>query len=57
MDPLLRGHCLDVMDRLYVRPIAQMFLSPVDPVSSHCPDYFILIARPMDLGTVRGSRS
>jgi hypothetical protein len=30
-----------------------MFLSPVDPVSSHCPDYFKVISRPMDLGTVR----
>jgi hypothetical protein len=32
-----------------------MFLSPVDPVSSNCPDYFDVITRPMDLGTVRSN--
>jgi transcription initiation factor TFIID subunit 2 len=30
-----------------------MFAQPVDPVASNLPQYFTLIHRPMDLGTVR----
>lgn len=30
-----------------------MFLQPVDPIRDECSDYFTIIKKPMDLGTVR----
>jgi chromodomain-helicase-DNA-binding protein 7 len=29
-----------------------LFSEPVDPVRDNCPDYFKVVAQPMDLGTV-----
>jgi hypothetical protein len=55
MDPRVKAQCLDVMDALSARPTAQMFLNPIDPVANCCPDYFDIISRPMDLGTIRSN--
>ena len=33
-------------------PDAEMFLEPVDPVRFDLPDYFKIIKKPMDLGTI-----
>ena len=29
-----------------------LFSEPVDPVRDNCPDYFKIVAQPMDFGTV-----
>ncbi|EKX51636.1 hypothetical protein GUITHDRAFT_49561, partial [Guillardia theta CCMP2712] len=42
-----------LLRRLSSRLDAAPFLEPVDPVRDGCPDYFQVIARPMDLGTVQ----
>lgn len=31
------------------------FLKPVDPVALNLPDYFTVIKKPMDLGTVKNN--
>jgi hypothetical protein len=33
--------------------LVKWFLKPVDPVAQQCPNYFVIVKHPMDLGTVR----
>ncbi len=49
----LKTKCLDVMKVLQSHQHGWVFNSPVDPVELGLPDYFEVIKRPMDLGTIR----
>ena len=49
----LKTKCLDVLKLLQGHQHSWVFNSPVDPVELGLPDYFEVIKRPMDLGTIR----
>lgn len=51
--PKLKAKCLDVMKVLQAHQHGWVFNSPVDPVELGLPDYFEVIKKPMDLGTIR----
>ena len=50
-----RGDCDKLLGRLMRQDSAIPFLEPVDAVAMNIPDYFKIIKRPMDLGTVRSN--
>jgi hypothetical protein len=47
-----RKKCAEIVKNLLQHRIASIFADPVDPELDQCPDYFDVIERPMDLGTV-----
>lgn len=49
----LKTKCLEVLRSLQAHQHAWVFNAPVDPVELGLPDYFEVIKRPMDLGTIR----
>jgi len=49
----LKIKCLDVLKVLQGHQHGWVFNSPVDPVELGLPDYFQVIKRPMDLGSIR----
>lgn len=49
----LKMKCLDVLKLLQSHQHAWVFNTPVDPVELGLPDYFEVIKKPMDLGTIR----
>jgi len=49
----LKNKCLEVLKVLQSHQHGWVFNSPVDPVELGLPDYFEVIKRPMDLGTIR----
>eukprot|EP00977_Amphora_coffeiformis_P009075 scaffold2062_cov166-Amphora_coffeaeformis.AAC.3 len=49
----LKTKCLDVLRTLQSHQHAWVFNAPVDPVELGLPDYFEVIKKPMDLGTIR----
>lgn len=49
----LKQKCLDVLKILQSHQHGWVFNSPVDPVELGLPDYFEVIKRPMDLGTIK----
>lgn len=49
----LKTKCLDVLKVLQAHQHGWVFNSPVDPVELGLPDYFEVIKKPMDLGTIR----
>ena len=49
----LKVKCLDVLKLLQSHQHAWVFNTPVDPVELGLPDYFEVIKKPMDLGTIR----
>lgn len=49
----LKTKCLDVLKVLQSHQHGWVFNSPVDPIELGLPDYFEVIKRPMDLGTIR----
>jgi len=49
----LKAKCLDVLKVLQAHQHGWVFNAPVDPVELGLPDYFEVIKRPMDLGTIR----
>ena len=49
----LKTKCLEVLKVLQSHQHGWVFNSPVDPVELGLPDYFEVIKRPMDLGTIR----
>ena len=53
MDAYQTRRCLRVIDDLLDMHISVMFAQPVDPERDGIPNYFQIIRRPMDLGTVR----
>ncbi|OHT02937.1 Bromodomain containing protein [Tritrichomonas foetus] len=48
-----RARCFSILDKLQSYSISKMFAQPVDPVRDNVPNYFEIVKRPMDLGTVR----
>jgi E1A/CREB-binding protein len=48
----MKAKCLDVLKGLQVHTHGWVFNTPVDPVELGLPDYFQVIKKPMDLGTV-----
>lgn len=53
MKPVVKQHCIKIMDELIKREIAGLFVEPVDPILDGCPDYFEVILHPMDLTTCK----
>jgi len=51
--PKLKLKCLEVLKVLSDHPHEWVFNSPVDPVELGLPDYFQVIKKPMDLGTIK----
>jgi len=49
----LKSKCLDVLKGLQSHQHGWVFNCPVDPVELGLPDYFDIIKKPMDLGTVQ----
>jgi len=49
----LKTKCLEVLKLLQSHQHGWVFNSPVDPVELGLPDYFEVIKKPMDLGTIR----
>lgn len=49
----LKIRCLDVLKVLSAHEHGWVFNSPVDPVELGLPDYFEVVKRPMDLGTIK----
>lgn len=49
----LKTKCLEVLKILQSHQHGWVFNSPVDPVELGLPDYFEVIKKPMDLGTIR----
>ena len=45
--------CLEIMDKVMKRPCAALFLEPVDPDRDGAPNYYMVVKRPVDLGTIR----
>lgn len=49
----LKSKCLETLKGLQVHQHGWVFNSPVDPVELGLPDYFEIIKKPMDLGSVQ----
>jgi len=49
----LKARCLEILKPLMNHQNGWVFNVPVDPVELNLPDYFDIIKRPMDLGTVQ----
>lgn len=53
MDRSLNFQCGNILKELMSDPAGWVFNKPVDPVELNLPDYFSIIAEPMDLGTIK----
>ncbi|CAN4105718.1 unnamed protein product [Withania somnifera] len=53
MDRSVKQQCSNILKALMTHPSGWPFLIPVDPVQYNIPDYFTIITKPMDLGTVK----
>ena len=49
----LKSKCMEVLKGLQTHNHGWVFNSPVDPVELGLPDYFDIIKKPMDLGTIQ----
>jgi len=49
----LKAKCLEVLKTLQSHQHGWVFNTPVDPVELGLPDYFEVVKKPMDLGTIR----
>ncbi|GMH69606.1 hypothetical protein TrLO_g5591 [Triparma laevis f. longispina] len=52
---VLKAKCLDILKEVMQHQFGWVFNSPVDPVELALPDYFSVIKKPMDLGTVKSN--
>ena len=50
---ILKTKCLEVLKGLQIHQHGWVFNTPVDPVQLGLPDYFDVIKKPMDLGTIQ----
>ncbi|XP_010929323.1 transcription factor GTE11 isoform X2 [Elaeis guineensis] len=53
MDITKMRECASILRKLMNHSFGRVFNQPVDPVKLNIPDYFSIICRPMDLGTVK----
>lgn len=53
MDRGVTHQCSVILKSLMMHPAGWVFNRPVDPVKLDIPDYFSIISKPMDLGTVK----
>lgn len=53
MDRSIKQQCGTILQLLMTHKHGWAFLKPVDPVAFNIPDYFEIITKPMDLGTVK----
>ncbi|EYU28154.1 hypothetical protein MIMGU_mgv1a003834mg [Erythranthe guttata] len=53
MDRNLKLQCGNILKELMKHPLGWIFNEPVDPVKLSIPDYFSIITKPMDLGTIK----
>ncbi|XP_031256799.1 transcription factor GTE10 isoform X1 [Pistacia vera] len=53
MDRGLTHQCSILLKSLMAHPAGWVFNQPVDPVKLNIPDYFSIISKPMDLGTIK----
>ncbi|KAL0398395.1 UNVERIFIED_CONTAM: Transcription factor GTE12 [Sesamum radiatum] len=53
IDSNLKIQCGNILKELMNHPDGWIFSEPVDPVKLNIPDYFEVIAEPMDLGTIK----
>jgi len=49
----LKTRCLEILSNIQKHQFGWVFNQPVDPVELKLPDYFEIIKRPMDLGTIK----
>ncbi|XP_012845781.1 PREDICTED: transcription factor GTE12-like [Erythranthe guttata] len=54
LDPIMKVECGNILKELMNHPAGWVFSEPVDPVKLQIPDYFSIVSKPMDLGTVKG---
>jgi Bromodomain len=52
LTPDQQAHCERVLNAICKLSAAGPFLEPVDPIQAKAPDYYEIITRPMDLGTI-----
>jgi hypothetical protein len=52
LSPTRRRKCKEIVEKLLTYRTSSIFAEPVDPQLDNCPDYFEVIAHPMDLGQV-----
>ncbi|XP_065879278.1 transcription factor GTE12 isoform X2 [Euphorbia lathyris] len=52
MDRGVMQQCFSLVKSLITHPSGWVFREPVDPVALNIPDYFSIISKPMDLGTI-----
>ncbi|GMH70233.1 hypothetical protein TrST_g12427 [Triparma strigata] len=50
---VLKAKCLEILKEVMQHQFGWVFNAPVDPVELGLPDYFEVIKKPMDLGTVK----
>lgn len=53
MDRSVTQQCSSILKALMGHPSGWVFSQPVDPVKLNIPDYFSIISKPMDLGTIK----
>ncbi|XP_050287553.1 transcription factor GTE12-like isoform X2 [Quercus robur] len=53
MDRGVSLQCSTILKKLMAHPANWPFKKPVDPVELNIPDYFSIISKPMDLGTIK----
>ncbi|XP_075666992.1 transcription factor GTE12-like isoform X1 [Castanea sativa] len=53
MDRGVSLQCSTILKKLMSHPANWPFKKPVDPVELNIPDYFSIISKPMDLGTIK----
>lgn len=53
MDRGVTHQCSTLLKSLMTHPAGWVFNTPVDPVRLNIPDYFSIISKPMDLGTIK----
>ncbi|XP_042437372.1 transcription factor GTE9-like isoform X1 [Zingiber officinale] len=53
MDSTKTRECAITLKALMNHPVGWVFNQPVDPVKLKIPDYFSIISKPMDLGTIK----
>ncbi|MQL84685.1 hypothetical protein Taro_017196 [Colocasia esculenta] len=53
MDVSMSKQCMLILNKLMNHQFSWIFNQPVDPVKLNIPDYFSIISKPMDFGTIK----